>query len=212
MNKNFNKVLKVDLVDMVTAMDEKLTLARGICRGLQAKNKALNEEMFNRAEKMQAMQKEINSLRAYLYPVNETNSESHKAIEYSDSRHFDTTPTDDTKPDYANSEQCQADKAIDDYANKKHQKILDNELKLRGKILTMGQLELLIKLCAQYEFHMPTTTISTLDANRLIDNVLRGKKTNELPKREKPFNPDQLLIAYMRKYPNVYDEVLNRDV
>lgn len=172
MNKNINKVLKVDLVDMVTEQTAKLTLARGIYKAQRAQIEALNQELFNRTETMNTMQKELNSLRAYLYPVNETASDTHKAIQNSDSNHPAATPADDTKHGYAND-----------------------------TLMSKAQTKLYCDLWSKYEgIQLPKTHITRDEARTELKNLMALRDSGELKLRAKPYRPAQVLEKYLDKY------------
>lgn len=88
-----------------------------------------------------------------------------------------------------------------------HESICANR-KVHRKIMSMSQLELLLKLTAKYEFVLPCSCISTVQASAIIRDVL----DNPPPLRKRPYSYDRLLQGFMDKYPEVYHEVMCRDL
>ena len=88
-----------------------------------------------------------------------------------------------------------------------HEAICTNP-KVQQKILSDKQLELLLKFTAKYEFVLPCRIISVVEASALINNIIENP-----PKlREKPYSYDKLLQGFIDKYPEIYYEVMQRNL
>jgi hypothetical protein len=88
-----------------------------------------------------------------------------------------------------------------------HEAICTNP-KVQQKILSDKQLELLLKFTAKYEFVLPCKIISVVEASALINSIIENP-----PKlREKPYNYDKLLQGFIAKYPEIYYEIMQRNL
>jgi hypothetical protein len=90
----------------------------------------------------------------------------------------------------------------------KHDSIMANR-KVIGKPMSYKQLEYILKLIAQYDINLPQlgTYLTVQEASNIITHI----KEVMPQKRIKPYNPDDLMEAFINKYPEAYSNIINRD-
>ena len=92
-------------------------------------------------------------------------------------------------------------------ASKAYERINHNH-KVIGKPMTAKQLRTILSFMAERDYGFSTSELigkSALWANALINKMVQTKST--IPKRTKPYNPDDLYDRFIKKYPGWYKEV-----
>lgn len=95
----------------------------------------------------------------------------------------------------------------------KHDSIMTNR-KVIGKPMSYEQLEYILKLIAQYDINLPQlgTYLTVQEASNIIVYVKEMVGTQRIYRRIKPYNPDDLMQAFINKYPEVYNNIINRSL
>lgn len=83
---------------------------------------------------------------------------------------------------------------------------------LSGKRMTKDQLMLLLELVSKYDFNLPDMSGWTVKkASKAIDTILWYKEHGKLKKRKRPYSVKDVLNRFIRKHPEVYDAIVNKN-
>lgn len=95
----------------------------------------------------------------------------------------------------------------------KYESISTNR-KVNGKPMSSNQLETIIKIVAVYDTKVTAigTYLTVTQANELINGLIMSIHNNTLTKRTKPYKWEDLFISFMIKYPEIYNNILDRDL
>lgn len=89
------------------------------------------------------------------------------------------------------------------------EKIRKNK-KVNGKIMSIPQLETMIKICCRYEYKPVVEAITVKQATEEITRAMNQIKKGKIAQREKMYKYDDLMAAYINKYPAVYKAIQDR--
>lgn len=94
--------------------------------------------------------------------------------------------------------------------------IIDKDIQsnrgLSGKRMTEAQLMTLLRFVAKYDFKLPDMSDWTVKkASKAIDITLKHINRGTVKKRKKHYNIDNVLNRFIRKYPSLYDSIVNRN-
>ena len=87
-------------------------------------------------------------------------------------------------------------------------KSISNNHKVAGKPMTATQLKTILSFMAERDYGFSTSELigkSVLWANALINKMVQTK--GSIPKRVKPYNPEEIYNRFISKYPEWYKEV-----
>lgn len=83
---------------------------------------------------------------------------------------------------------------------------------LSGKRMTEGQLMLLLQLVSEYDFNLPDMSGWTVKkASKAIDTILWHKERGNLKSRKRPYRVKDVLNRFIKKHPEVYDSIVNKN-
>lgn len=91
-------------------------------------------------------------------------------------------------------------------------KYIQSNPDLSGKRMTEGQLMLLLELVSKYDFNLPDMSGWTVKkASKAIDTILWHKERGKLKPRKRPYNVKDVLNRFIRKHPELYDAIVNKN-
>lgn len=88
---------------------------------------------------------------------------------------------------------------------------INNNHKVVGKPMTATQLKTILSFMAERDYGFSTAELigkSALWANALINKMVQTKSI--IPKRVKPYDPEEIYNRFIRKYPEWYKEVITK--
>ena len=89
---------------------------------------------------------------------------------------------------------------------------INKNKKVIGKPCTETQLYTILKFGCKYEnVSSPEGYLTVHQASDIIRSLIEKEKAGKLVKREKPYNPDQVLLKFYRLHPGFADDIMNRD-
>lgn len=97
--------------------------------------------------------------------------------------------------------------------NKKHEDIMSNH-RVIGKPMSEDQLRAVLKQVAYYEITLPENfcTFTVVQVSELIQSLSAMIKQGQVVKRKGHYNPDDLYQRFLQKYPEAYDNIVNRNM
>lgn len=142
------------------------------------------------------LEREINSLKAYQY---KTHKEPAKSTDYS----YSKSVVEETFDSHS--------KNIDKTESARWESINKNK-RVIGKPCTEAQLMTILKFGCKYEnVSSPEGYLTVQQASDIIKSLMSKQKAGELVKREKPYNPDQVLLKFYSLHPGFARDIMNRD-
>ena len=94
----------------------------------------------------------------------------------------------------------------------KYENIQKNR-KIHAKPMSEAQLKTILKFIAKYDMKFDLDRfVSVIEANEIIMSLSNQASLGKLKKRVKPYNPVDLFIKYIDKYPHHFKEILKREL
>ena len=96
---------------------------------------------------------------------------------------------------------------------KKHEDIMNNH-RVIGKPMSEDQLRAVLKQVAYYDITLTEDfcTLTVVEASELIKAISNRIRHGQVVKRKGHYDPDALYQKFMEKYPEAYDNIINRNL
>lgn len=92
----------------------------------------------------------------------------------------------------------------------KEAKDIAKNQKVNGKIMSINQLETLIKLTCRYDYCLPIKCLTVKQASAEITSVMNKVARGAIVERQKMYKYSDLMTRFMTKHANIYREVIER--
>lgn len=188
--KNLNTMKKAELIDFINELVEENKITNSVCkdRGIE-RDKAVKElaELHQRFhEYCEAEKLRIGKLNKKIEELNTANLDLKKLLEEHE--------------------------AANNKYKKTSEEIASNSRAIK-KAMSEKQLKALINITASYEVTLSIPDGATVSwASNEIQNLNSKIHTGTVKARAQQYNPEELLKKFIDKYPEVYADIINRNL
>ena len=185
---------KVELIDLIQELIEKNKSSESVCKSYREQCAKADKKYDALEQRFKKRCEEDNQKLHYLKEKLAEITEENKALNERIARVANET------------------KIVENRFQKTFEEIASNPRTI-GKAMSEGQLRALIKFTSIYEITLKIPTDATVSwASGKIQELDKQIKSGALKARAKKYNPEELLKKYIEKHPDVYENIVNRNL